>query len=223
MPKILVADDDLELLESVRTWLEHNRFVVDVAADGRDAREFMTQFQYDVLVIDWRMPEVNGLDLCLWFRATGGQTPILMLTGKTEIEDKEAGLDAGADDYLTKPFALRELTARLNALTRRGKVLASRVRKVGPLTVDPDAHTALIDGAALKLTVTEFAILEFLARHQERVFSSEAIIRHVWTASSQISPDTVRVHIKRLREKLEVFGHPHLLVNLHGVGYKLAA
>lgn len=221
MPKVLLADDDPELLQSVSAWLEHHKWNVDLASDGAEAREYMTQVQYDVLVIDWTMPEVSGIELCQWYRSRGGTTPILILTGKDEISDKEKGLDSGADDYLTKPFDLRELTARLNALMRRGKVLASRVANVGPLTIDPDAHKVLIDGKEMKLTATEFAVLEFLGRHPDQVFSAEALIGRVWKTSSEISTDTVRVYVKRLREKLESAGYPKLLVNVHGVGYKL--
>lgn len=223
MPKVLLADDDPELLQSVSTWLQHHKFNVDMASDGAEAREYMSQIEYDVLVIDWTMPAVSGIELCQWYRARGGTTPILILTGKDEISDKEKGLDSGADDYLTKPFDLRELLARVNALMRRGKVLATRVATVGPLTIDPDAHRVICDGKELKLTATEFSVLEFMARHPDQVFSADALIARVWKTSSDISTDTVRVYVKRLREKLEAAGHPGLLTNVHGVGYKIVA
>lgn len=223
MPKVLLADDDPELLQSVSAWLQHHKFNVDLASDGAEAKEYMSQIEYDVLVIDWTMPAVSGIELCQWYRSRGGTTPILILTGKDEISDKEKGLDSGADDYLTKPFDLRELTARVNALMRRGKVMVSRVAKVGPLTIDPDAHKAMVDGKEMKLTATEFSVLEFMARHPDQVFSADALIARVWKTSSEISTDTVRVYVKRLREKLEAAGHPGLLTNVHGVGYKLVA
>jgi DNA-binding response OmpR family regulator len=221
MPKVLLADDDPELLQSVSAWLQHHKYNVDMASDGAEAREYMSQIEYDVLVIDWTMPSVSGIELCQWFRARGGTTPILILTGKDEISDKEKGLDSGADDYLTKPFDLRELTARLNALMRRGKVLATRVLQVGPLTIDPDAHRVMVDGNEMKLTATEFAVLEFMGRHPDQVFSADALIARVWKTSSEISTDTVRVYVKRLREKFEAAGYPGLLTNVHGVGYKI--
>ncbi len=221
MPKVLLADDDPELLQSVSAWLQHHKYNVDMASDGAEAKEYMSQIEYDVLVIDWTMPSVSGIELCQWFRARGGTTPILILTGKDEISDKEKGLDSGADDYLTKPFDLRELTARLNALMRRGKVLATRVLQVGPLTIDPDAHRVMVDGGEMKLTATEFAVLEFMGRHPDQVFSADALIARVWKTSSEISTDTVRVYVKRLREKFEAVGYPGLLTNVHGVGYKL--
>ena len=145
-----------------------------------------------------------------------------MLTGKDQIEDKEDGFDAGVDDYLTKPFDVRELTARLNALTRRGgQVAPSRVLKLGNLTVDPAAHSATVDEHDIRLTPKEFDILEFLLRHPNQVFSPETLLDRLWKDGFDVSPDTVRVYIKRLREKLEKYGRGSLIKNVHGVGYKL--
>ncbi len=120
---------------------------------------------------------------------------MLMLTGKDKVDNKEDGFAAGFDDYLTKPFELRELTARLNALLRRGAVAATRKVQAGPLVVDPDAHAVFVDGVELKLTATEFAVLEFMSRHPNQVFSADALIDRVWPSSAEISPDTVRVYI----------------------------
>lgn len=221
MPKVLLADDDLELLNAARSWLEHQRWNVDLATSGAEAREYMSQVQYDVLVLDWMMPDATGIELCQWHRSCGGNTPILMLTGKSEITDKEKGLDSGADDYLTKPCDLRELAARLNALLRRVSSPASIGFKAGPLLIDSILHKVLIDGNELQLTATEFSILEFLALHPGQLFSTEALIARVWKKSSTISPQTVRTYIKRLKEKLSADGYPNLLVNIHSVGYKL--
>lgn len=223
MPKVLLADDDAQLRNLVTDWLEHHHFNVDCVMDGAEAKDFLTRMTYDVVVLDWEMPSASGIELVKWYRARGGTTPILILTGKDEIDDKEAGLNSGADDYLTKPFELRELTARLNALLRRGAVTASRVVKVGPLSVDPIAHTVLVDNEEIKVTATEFAVIEFMVRHPDQVFSADALIDRVWKSSSEISPDTVRVYIKRLREKLQAKGYPDLIKNVHGVGYKLVS
>jgi OmpR-family two-component system manganese-sensing response regulator len=222
MAKVLVADDDRELVDSVKSWLEHEQFKVDTAFDGLEAKEFMLQGEYDVVILDWAMPSLTGVDVCKWFRLKGGTTPVLLLTGKDGIDNIETGLDSGADDYLTKPFSLRELTARLRALTRRGSVLVSSTITIGPLKIDPDTHVVLLDGTEVKLTATEFSLLEYMAKHPNQVFSADALIVRVWKTSAQISPDTVRVYIRRLREKFEAAGHPGLLTNLHGVGYKLA-
>jgi two-component system OmpR family response regulator len=145
-----------------------------------------------------------------------------MLTGKGDIEDKIVGFEAGVDDYLTKPFDLRELLSRLNALLRRGTVSPTRVTTVGPLKLDPDRHRVDAGGAELKLTATEFALLDCLCRRPNHVFSPGALLGRVWDSSSEVSPDTVRVYIRRLRDKLSAVGHPDLIENVHGVGYKLS-
>jgi DNA-binding response OmpR family regulator len=221
MPKLLLADDDDQLRQIVGDWLEHENYNVDLACDGDEAKEFLQSGAYDVLVLDWTMPGPSGIELCKWFRARGGATPVLMLTGKDEIENKETGFNAGVDDYLTKPFELRELAARLRALLRRGTVATSRVIKVGPLVVNPDTHTATVDDQPLVLTATEFAVLEYLGRHPNQVFNANALLDRVWSSSSDVSPDTVRVYIKRLRAKFDAIGYPELIQNIHGVGYKL--
>jgi DNA-binding response OmpR family regulator len=221
MPKALVADDDPRILQLVTDWLEHHQFQLDTVSDGVQAQEMLGHSQYDVLIFDWDMPKMSGVELVKWYRSKGGTTPILLLTGKSSIDEKEDGFRAGADDYLTKPFDLRELSARITALLRRGNVAPTRKVQVGPLTVDPDSHSAAVNGAELKLTATEFAVLEFLSRHPNQVFSADALIGRVWPSSSEISPDTVRVYIKRLREKLTAAGQAELIQNVHGVGYKL--
>ncbi len=222
MPKLLLADDDTQLRQLVGDWLEHEQYTVDLAADGAEGKEYLLSGTYDVLVLDWNMPEITGLDLCKWFRAKGGSTPILMLTGKDEIQDKETGFGAGVDDYLTKPFELRELVARIRALMRRGSVAITRTVTVGPLIIDPDAHTVTVDTKPMNLTATEFAVLEYLGRHPNQVFSPNALLDRVWSSSSEVSPDTVRVYIKRLRSKFGELGYPDLIQNVHGVGYKLS-
>ena len=221
MPKALIADDDPRIVQLVSDWLEHHQFQLDTVSDGVQAQEMLGHGSYDVLILDWDMPRMTGVELCKWFRGKGGTTPVLLLTGKSSVDEKEVGFGAGADDYLTKPFDLRELSARLNALLRRGNVAPTRKVQVGTLLVDPDAHAAAVNGQELKLTATEFAVLEFLSRHPNQVFSADALIGRVWPTTSEISPDTVRVYIKRLREKLTAAGQPELIQNVHGVGYKL--
>ncbi|HEY9733438.1 MAG TPA: response regulator transcription factor [Drouetiella sp.] len=223
MPKLLLADDDKQLRQIVGDWLEHEHYIVDLACDGLEAKEYLLSGGYDLLILDWSMPQLTGIEVCKWFRARGGSTPILMLTGKDEIEHKETGFGAGVDDYLTKPFELRELTARLRALLRRVSVASSSTIKVGPLVLDPDTHGASVDGKSLTLTGTEFAVLEFLGRHPNQVFNANALLDRVWNNSAEVSPDTVRVYIKRLRAKFDALGHSDLIQNVHGVGYKLMA
>ena len=223
MPKVLLVDDDSRLRMNIADWLEHHRFDVDEAQSGAEAKEKLAAFTYDLVVLDWNLGDAEGVDVCRWFRGRGGTTPILMLTGKDMVEDKVTSFDAGVDDYLTKPFELLELTARLNALMRRGGLVApTRVLNQGGLVIDPAAHSAKIDGKEINLTPKEFDILEFLLRHPDQVFSADALLDRLWKSDAEVSPDTVRVYIKRLREKLEKHGRGGLLKNIHGVGYKLA-
>lgn len=221
MPKCLFADDDAPLRDCIVDWLKHHNFEVDKVSDGQECKEHLMANKYDLLILDWRMPYMSGLEVCRWFRANDGDTPILMLTGKDEIEDKIAAFDAGADDYLTKPFEVRELIARSKALLRRGAVAPTRVTHVGPVKIYPEQHRVEVGGNLLKLTATEFSILEHLCRNPQIVFSPVALLGAVWNSLAEVSPDTVRVYIRRLREKLATTGYPHLIQNIHGVGYKL--
>ncbi len=223
MPKVLLADNETQLRMLVCDWLEHHHYRVDVVTSGDEAKEFLLRMEYDVLLFAWEVPGITGSDLCRWFRAGGGMAPILILSDKDDIDDKEAAFYSGADDFLTLPFALRELTARMNALMRRGYVTPSRLIKVGPLSLDPDAHTSAVDGKELSLTATEFAVLSFLARNPDVVYSAHALKDRVWNSKSEVSADIVRVYIKRLREKLQAVGYPDLVRNVYGVGYKLVA
>jgi DNA-binding response OmpR family regulator len=221
MPKVLMADDDDRLREFVADWMEHENFTVDLAADGDECKQYLLSSQYDVLIIDWDMPKINGVELCRWFRSKGGTTPILMLTGKDHIEDKETGFGAGVDDYFTKPFEVRELAIRVRALMRRAHVAVSRIMTIGPLVIDPEAYSVSINNEPVKLTSTEFSVLEFLGRHPNQVFSTAALLTRVWSGTTEVSPDAVRVCIGRLRAKFETLGQASLIENLHGIGYRL--
>lgn len=222
MPKVLLVDDDQRLRMNISDWLEHQRFDIDEAKNGVEAKEKLAAFSYDLVVLDWNLPDAEGIEICRWFRARGGTTPILMLTGKDMIQDKVDSFDAGVDDYLTKPFELLELSARLNALLRRGGMVApTRTLSLGCVTIDPVGHIVKIEGKELSLTPKEFDILEFMVRHPGQVFSADTLLDRLWKSDAEVSPDTVRVYIKRLREKLEKHGRAGLLKNVHGVGYKL--
>jgi DNA-binding response OmpR family regulator len=221
MPRVLVADDDDQLRGVVTDWLESQNFEVEAVNNGSACKEVLEGKTFDVMVLDWQMPGMSGVEICRWYREKGGTTPVLMLTAKDEIKDKEAGFGAGVDDYLTKPFILRELSARLSALLRRGQVAASLVVEFGPLKVDPDKHLVTVNGAPIKVSPTEFSILDFLIRHPGQVFNTTALLDRVWKSTADVSPDTVRVYIRRLRDKFKEVGYPELLQNIHGVGYKL--
>jgi DNA-binding response OmpR family regulator len=200
MAKVLVVEDDAHMAAIVRDWLTHEeKHAVDVVDRGQEALARLRSSTYDAIVLDLRLPDMNGIDVCRQFRADGGQIPVLMLTGKNKLQEKTEGLDAGADDYLTKPFHPAELAARLRALLRRQLQLYARTYKVGTLVLEPNSLRVTKDGVELSLPPKEFALLEFFMRHPDQVFSPEAILERVWPSDSEASPDTVRVHIKHLR------------------------
>lgn len=219
--KILLVEDDIELSQSIEDWLTDEHHVVDVINSGAEVLNRLRFDQYDLLILDWQLPGMSGIEICKSFRGSGGNTPILMLTGKSEVSEKETGLDAGADDYLTKPFHPRELSARLRALLRRPKDFSQTVLKIGDIELDPASFSVTRDGEQVPLLPREFALLEFFMRHPDQVFSAEALLDRVWSADSEASPDTVRVHITKLRGKIDSPGKPSMIKTLHRLGYKL--
>jgi DNA-binding response OmpR family regulator len=221
MAKILLVEDDLEVCEVVSDWLVDEHYTIDVVNSGSEAIERLRFDKYDVLIFDWQLPDLTGIEICKRFRSKGGTTPVLMLTGKSEITDKETGLDAGADDYLTKPFHPRELSARVRALLRRSTDLKQNVLSCGEIVLDPQGFKVTKNGAEVALLPKEFALLEFFLRHPNQVFSPEALLDRVWSAESEASPDTIRVHITKLRGKIDTDGQPSIIKTLHRQGYKL--
>ncbi|MBY0357684.1 MAG: response regulator transcription factor [Candidatus Obscuribacterales bacterium] len=222
MSKILVVEDDLNLAGMLQDWLAAEHYEVDTVNDGIQGKEKLLFYKYDLLILDWDLPGISGLDICKEFRQKDGLTPVLFLTGRDAILDKEIGLDAGADDYLAKPFNMRELSARIRALLRRStKQTVSTLLTFENLVLDPKAFTATNNGADLKLTRREFALLEFLMRHPNEVFSMEALLARVWQSESDASPQAVRTCIKLVRQKLSAGGNKPAIVTVHGSGYKL--
>lgn len=221
MAKILLVEDEVDLSDLVREWLKSEKHVVELVETGEEAVDRLKFYKYDVVILDWVLPGKTGLAVCQEYRAMGGTTPILFLTAKNMINEKEAGLDAGSDDYLTKPFDIKELSARIRALLRRPQVFSGSVLVAGPLELDTSSRKVLYHGAELQLLPKEFALLEFLMKHQNKVFSSEALIERVWNSESDASPEVIRTYIKRLRKRLDIEGQPSLLQTVHGVGYKL--
>jgi len=222
MAKILIVEDDKALSELIVDWLTGEKHVPEPVYDGAEGLERLKFYKYDVVILDWELPGVSGPKICQQFRQDGGQTPILMLTGKKEIEDKTTGLDAGADDYLTKPFHLQELSARLRALLRRGATeVRATVLTAGHVSLDPASRKVLSNGKELSLQPKEYSLLEFLLRHPNQPFSAEAIMDRVWSSESDASPDTVRLQIMRLRHKIDVDGKESMVRTIHRVGYML--
>jgi len=223
MAKILLVEDDPALAKLVRDWLSLEHHVVESVEDGEEASHRLKITEYEVIVLDINIPKKDGLAVLKEFRSTGGATPVLILTGKGTISEKEEGFETGADDYLVKPFHGKELTARIKALLRRSPVLQSDVLKVGDLVLGRSDFKVTRGGEEVKLLPKEFALLEFLMRNPSRVFSAEALLNRVWVSESEATVEAVTTCIKRLRKKLESDGKTPLIHTVHGVGYKLEA
>ena len=221
LPSVLVVDDD----EAIRTALERalalEGFVVSVASDGRAALNAVTDDAPDLLVLDVVMPEVDGVAVTQTLRDQGRQLPILILSALDEVNDRVAGLQAGADDYLVKPFAVDELVARLRALLRRRPQPVSVPLRVGDVVVDPARHLARRRGRDLELTRREFELLETFARHAGIVLSRPQLLDQVWGYDFAVDGNVVDVFVGYLRRKLEADGEPRMLRTVRGVGFVL--
>ena len=220
MAKILLLEDDHDLTEMMVEWLSAERHTVEVSLDGNDGLERLRMGQYDVIVLDWGLPGLSGLDVMKTYRSEKGATPILMLTGKKTVSEKETGLDAGADDYLTKPFSMKELSARIRALLRRPAVQTSNLLEIGDLLLDPVKHRVTRNGKPIQLMPREFALLEFFMRHPDAVFSTEALLQRVCPTDSEITPDAIRTYVMRLRQKIDQDQKESLIETIPRVGYR---
>ncbi|MBS2011128.1 MAG: response regulator transcription factor [Cyanobacteria bacterium SZAS TMP-1] len=203
MPKILIVEDDQDLTFLVDEWLTSEGYALDICHNGLEGYEYARQGTHDIIILDWDLPGMTGVEICRKYRQNGGTAPILMLTGKSRIDDKEMGLDSGADDYLSKPFHMRELSARLRALARRPSTPVSSTLKVGHLEMDFVSHKFFKGGVEVHLTPKEFALLELLMRRPGEMFSTEAILQRVWSFDSEASSDAVRTSVRRIRQKLD--------------------
>lgn len=221
MSKILLVEDDRQLCAVITDFLHGDGHVPEVVYTGTDGLERLTFYKYDVVILDWELPGLSGPEVCKQYRSKGGKTPILMLTGKREIDDKANGLDAGADDYLTKPFHYKELGARLRALLRRNEVARQTILSAGDISLNPASRQVFKADEEISLQPKEYALLEFLLRHPSVPFSSDAIMDRVWPSESDAAPDTVRIQIMRLRNKIDSEGKESLIRTVHRVGYML--
>ncbi|MGK7889908.1 MAG: response regulator [Leptolyngbyaceae cyanobacterium] len=222
--RILLVDDDAALMETLAKSLIRQRYAVDIAENGATAQEFLALFSYDLLVLDMLLPDVDGISLCRQCRHQGKTTPILMLTAEDSKSDKVKALDAGADDYVVKPFDFEELCARMRALLRRDSPQVDPSLHWGQLWVNPTTFEVTYGEATIHTTPKEYALLALFLRHPSRVFSLEAIIENLWTYDDPPSGDAVRTHIKGLRQKLKAGGAPKdLIETVYGMGYRLKA
>jgi two-component system response regulator MprA len=220
--KILIADDERAVRESLRRALELEGYQIELAADGREALyRLETESQPDALVLDVLMPGVDGLEVARTIRRAGSRIPILMLTARTQVEDRVEGLDAGADDYLTKPFALEELLARLRALLRRTADGAGETLRFADLELDPGTREVRRGGEQIELTRTEFSLLELFLLNPRQVLTRSVIFERVWGYDFGYGSNSLDVYIGYLRRKTEAGGKPRLIHTVRGVGYAL--
>ncbi|HEU5396279.1 MAG TPA: response regulator transcription factor [Verrucomicrobiae bacterium] len=220
--KLLLAEDDPKLLRHLAAGLRAAGHVVDCAQDGAEARWAVENGNYEGLVLDIMMPQVDGVTLVRGLRRRGFASPVIFITARGEVRDRVAGLDAGADDYLIKPFSLDELLARLRALSRRGRKELTSVLRIGDLEIDLLSRTIRRGTSLVELTNREFTLLEFLAQASPRTVSKTAIVEHVWDQHFNGGTNVVNVYINYLRAKIDRPGEPSLIHTVRGVGFALA-
>ncbi len=226
MAKILLVEDDQDLSMMVKAGLEGERHIVECAFDGEEAIHLLKSEEYDVVVLDWQLPKLSGIEVLKKLRLMSKQVSVIMLTGKSGIDHKEEGMDTGADDYLTKPFDMRELHARLRALLRRpggSAVAVGNTLIAGDLELDPVKYRLTRDGKDIHLTPKDFALLEFFLRNPDHVFSVQTILSRVWSYESEASPEGLRAAIRRIRKAVDISDDPNesIIENVARVGYRL--
>lgn len=222
--KILIVDDEKRLARTVAKYLEEQGFTTDVCFDGNDALVFTAGTEYDVIVLDVMLPGRDGIAVLKALRGAGNETPVILLTAKDTVADKIRGLDSGADDYLTKPFALAELNARIRVLIRRqGSGTAGNLLMTGDLVLDMKKRVVTIRGEEIRFTAREFSILEFLLLNKGAVLSREKIEKHIWNYDYEGSSNIVDVYIRNLRNKLEKSapGYGKRIETVRGMGYTI--
>ncbi|MGZ4108738.1 MAG: response regulator transcription factor [Actinomycetota bacterium] len=219
--RVLVVEDHPEMAGMLDARLREDGFAVDVVGSGEDAVAMALEVDYDVIVLDVLLPGIDGFEACRRMRAEGRWAPVLLLTARDVVRDRVAGLDAGADDYLTKPFSFAELSARLRALVRRGPGARPVVLAVGDLTLDPATREVRRGDAEIHLTPKEFALLEFFMRHPGEVLSRTRLIEHVWDFAFESDSNLVDVFVRLLRDKIDRPFGARSIVTVRGAGYRL--
>ncbi|MHB0871064.1 MAG: response regulator transcription factor [Chloroflexota bacterium] len=219
--RILVVEDEKQLANVLKRGLQEQGYAVDLACDGEDGLALAEIPEYDLIVLDVMLPGLSGFEVARALRARRVNTPILMLTARDAVDDRVAGLDAGADDYLVKPFAFRELMARMRALLRRDERVKDPVLRVGDLEVDTVSHEVRRAGRFVPMTSKEYAVLEYLVRNPNRVLTRTQIAEHIWNCDFTAMSNVVDVYIRYLRRKLDEGREPKLIHTIRGTGYQL--
>ncbi len=222
--RILVVEDNSKLAASLKKGLQQEGYAVDVALDGTEGQGLVDGAGegYDAVVLDLMLPGTDGLTLCRNIRAAGKRVPVLILTARGDVRDRVDGLDAGADDYLAKPFAFEELAARIRALLRRPAVPIAPVMRAGDLEMNAAIREVTVKGRAVSLTAKEFSLLELFLRHPRQVLSREQITAHLWDQEFEGNSNVVEVHIRNVRRKLSEAGNHGQIKTVRGAGYRLA-
>ena len=221
--RILLVEDDVDMIRTAGEYLRRSGFAVDEAMDGATALRMMREHEYDVVVLDVRLPDTTGFDVCREVRSNRAETRVLMATAHDSVEDRVRGLDLGADDYLVKPYALAELAARIRALLRRPAAVLGNVLVVGDLELDTQTRVARRGERTFSLTTKEFILLELLMRRAEHVVSRDAISAHVWDDNHESLSNVIEVFVSRLRRKIDGKDEVPLLTTVRGAGYRLTA
>lgn len=221
--RILVVEDEHKIARSIKKGLEQESFAVDVAFTGQEGYDLAASEDYDLLILDIMLPEISGIEICKRLREEGKHTPVLMLTARGQLTDKVEGLNAGADDYLTKPFAFEELLARVHALNRRPRSTVGTTLTIEDLELDSIKKSVKRADKTIQLSVREYALLEYLMRHKNQTLTKDQIINHVWDYDADVLPNTVEVYIGYLRSKIDkAFKNKQPLIHtVRGFGYKI--
>ncbi len=221
MAKILFVDDDVLLCKNLMAFLKREHHTVETIHTGSEAVDRLTYEHYDVIILDWELPNFSGVEICRGYRTNGGQAPVLMLTGKDQPSEKIHGLDAGADDYLTKPFNALELCARIRALTRRQPSTVSTTLKLGNVELNTTDGIVKVDGKECSFFPKELSLLEFFLKNQQHSFSSETLLERLWSTESDVTESTIRTYIAKLRSRLEKYGANVSITTRRKYGYQL--
>lgn len=221
MSKIIIVEDDQDLALMIKESLRYEHNTIEIFHNGTDAEYALKTSEFDLAILDWDLPDLSGIELCRKLRAGGKGLSVIMVTGKSNIRDKETGFDVGADDYVTKPFLPRELLIRVRAVLRRSSGSGQNIVQYGRVSIDLKNTQVTLDTQPVQLSKKEFQVLELLIRNAGEVFSPEAILKRVWPSDTEVSLEASRYIVKQLRKKLTCRDGSCPIQNVHGFGYKL--